>query len=44
MPGIEIVNPAFPPVVGAAIRALSFGGVSITPDVLENLKLTLPEL
>lgn len=44
MPGIEIVNPAFPPVVGAAIRALSFGGIVITPDVIENLKLTLPDL
>lgn len=44
VPGIEIVEPAFPPVVGAAIRALSLGGVVITPDVMENLKLTFPKL
>lgn len=44
MPGIEIVDPAFPPVVGAVIRALSFGGIVITPDVIENLKLSLPDL
>ncbi len=44
MPGVEIVEPAFPPVVGAAIRALSLGGIVITPDVMENLKLTFPKL
>lgn len=44
VPGIEIVEPAFPPVVGAAIRALSLGGIVITPDVMENLKLTFPKL
>lgn len=44
VPGIEIVEPSFPPVVGAAIRALSLGGVVITPDVMENLKLTFPKL
>ncbi len=42
--GIEIVEPTFPPVVGAAIRALSLGGIAITPDVVENLKLTFPKL
>lgn len=42
--GIEIVEPQLPPVVGAAIRALSLGGIEITPEVTENLKLTFPKL
>jgi len=44
IPNIEIVVPSFPPVVGAAIRALSLGGIVITPEVMENLKLTFPKL
>lgn len=43
VPGIEIVVPAFPPVFGAAIRALALGGVEITSDVAENLKRTFPK-
>lgn len=44
IPEIKIVVPTFPPVVGAAIRALSLGGIVITPEVMENLKLTYPKL
>lgn len=44
VPGIEIIEPQFPPVVGAAIRALSLGGVAISSEVMENLKLTFPKL
>ena len=44
VPGIEISEPAFPPVVGAAIRALALGGVAVTPVVTENLGLTFPKL
>lgn len=44
IPGIEFVEPAFPPVVGAAIRALSLGGVEISPEITKNLKLTFPKL
>lgn len=38
VPGIEIVEPELPPVVGAAIRALSLGGIEITPEVMANLR------
>lgn len=38
IPGIEIVEPTLTPVVGAAIRALSLGGIEITPTVMENLR------
>lgn len=44
VPAVEIVEPAFPPVVGAAIRALALGGVAVTPEVTENLRLTFPKL
>ena len=44
VPGIEISEPAFPPVVGAAIRALALGGVAVTPVVTENLGMTFPKL
>lgn len=36
-PQCEIFEPQLPPVVGAAIRALSLGGVAITPQVMRNL-------
>lgn len=36
-PQCEIFEPQEPPVVGAAIRALSLGGVKVTPDVLAKL-------
>ncbi|MBQ6704412.1 MAG: hypothetical protein IJN19_00180 [Opitutales bacterium] len=38
VPGIEIVEPELPPVVGAAIRALSLGGIEITPEIMANLR------
>lgn len=38
IPGIEIVVPALPPVAGAAIRALSLGGVEITSEIMANLR------
>ncbi len=36
-PQCEIFEPQEPPVVGAAIRALSLGGVKVTPEVLAKL-------
>lgn len=36
-PQCEIFEPQEPPVVGAAIRALSLGGVKVTPEVLVKL-------
>lgn len=44
IPEIEIIEPAFPPVVGAAIRALSLGRIEISPEITQNLKLTFPKL
>ncbi len=42
IPGIEIVVPALPPVAGAAIRALSLGGVEITSEIMANLRVGCP--
>jgi hypothetical protein len=38
VPGIKIVVPELPPVVGSAIRALALGGIEITPAVTERLR------
>ncbi len=43
LPGASVVVPQIPPVAGAALRALALGGVPVTPDVIKNLKNTLPE-
>jgi N-acetylglucosamine kinase-like BadF-type ATPase len=38
LPGALIVQPALPPVMGAAILALEGAGIHITPDILHNLR------
>lgn len=43
-PQCTIFEPHLPPVVGAAIRALSLGGVEITPEILENLSESFKKL
>ncbi|MDR0535029.1 MAG: hypothetical protein LBG65_01510 [Puniceicoccales bacterium] len=42
LPGARILIPQIPPVAGAALRALALGGVNVTPDIIANLKKTLP--
>lgn len=43
-PQCEIFEPTLPPVVGAAIRALSSGGIAITPEVMKNLNDSFAKL
>lgn len=43
-PQCEIFEPQLPPVVGAAIRALSLGGVEISPDLLRTLDASFKKL
>lgn len=43
-PNCEIFVPENPPVLGAAMRALSLGGVVLTPKVMENLKRSFKEI
>ena len=43
-PQCEIFEPQEPPVVGAAIRALSLGGVKLTPEVLAKLSASFKTL
>ena len=42
LPGATVVVPEIPPVAGSALRALAMGGITLTPEVVENLKRTLP--
>lgn len=37
LPGVQVVAPLLPPVVGAALLALQNAGISINPQVLRNL-------
>ena len=43
-PQCEIFEPSLPPVVGAAIRALSLGGIDVTPDLLRTLEESFKNL
>jgi len=41
-PGVEIVSPALPPVLGAALLALQAAGVHPTPRILERMRKEAP--
>jgi N-acetylglucosamine kinase-like BadF-type ATPase len=44
MPEMQLIQPRFPPVVGAFILGLQLVGVSILGKVLERIQETLPQL
>ncbi|HTO94483.1 MAG TPA: BadF/BadG/BcrA/BcrD ATPase family protein [Bacteroidota bacterium] len=43
-PGVQIVSPALPPVLGAALIALEAAGVPITPQLLARMRSEAPGL
>ena len=43
-PGVQIVPPALPPVMGAALIALEAAGVRITPQLLARMRSEAPGL
>lgn len=43
VPMVRVVEPDLPPVGGAVLEALRLDGVSMTPEVVENLRMTWSE-
>ena len=43
LPGVQLMKPEFPPVVGALMEAMNLAGIRLDSEVLMNLRKTLPE-